>query len=277
MDFIQGKHPPELIPNHKMLEAHPTIRGDFLEKCRANQIEIHRAGIEEIVPTGIKTTTGEIIEVDTIISCTGYKIDFPYLPRDTYRPKTTSKTSLDTENAINLYELIYPVEYRNLFFIGLIEVPGPHAPVSELQVRWSIGLLTGRIPQLSPKELAEGVAWFQADQAKHYVHSARHTLSTPVISYCDRIAAPLGADPTFAKLCQHIFASGKPLRSLRLLNAVYNSVPSLAQYRLFGYGNIQDLATEQLLRLAGSNKQLTKKEKEWIQSGKEFPVMSSKL
>jgi dimethylaniline monooxygenase (N-oxide forming) len=244
MNFSEGKHPAEIVPEHKILQANPTVRGDFLEKVRVGVIKPHRAGISKITEHGLVTTKGEEIEADVIISCTGYFIEFPYLPEDSYRAKDGQ-----FHNTLDLYELVMSVNCRNLFIMGVLELPGPLAPCVEAQARWATAILTNRIPLPSPAAMRESIAEFRTWQAKNFINSNRHTVSVYYLSYCDRLLQHLKANPTFWRLFGLIFSSGHPFRSLKMLSTVYMDIPTAGQYRLFGHGNCVDLATESVLRI----------------------------
>jgi hypothetical protein len=49
------------------------------------------------------------------------QIEFPYLPEDSYRAKKS--LFIDSPNSVNLYELVTPPNYQNLFIIGILELP----------------------------------------------------------------------------------------------------------------------------------------------------------
>jgi dimethylaniline monooxygenase (N-oxide forming) len=255
LNFSEGKHPAEIVPEHKILQANPTVRGDFLEKIRVGVIKPHRAGVSKITEHGLVTTKGEEIEADVIISCTGYLIEYPYLPEDSYRAKDGQ-----FRNTLDLYELVLSVNYRNLFFMGILELPGPLPPCVEAQARWATGILTSRIPLPSPAAMRESIAEFRAWQAKNWVSSNRHTVSIHQIPYCDRLLQHLDANPTFTRLFALIFSSGHPFRALKMLSAVYMDIPSASQYRLFGHGKCVDLATESVLRIARGDEKCSQAE-----------------
>lgn len=261
--LTEGEHPPELKPKHKILEAVPTIRGDFLERIRIGQIKIHRAGVEKFTPNGLITSTGEELEVDTIILCTGYKMEFPYLPADSYQSER-DPNAIDAHNKIELYEFVHSVRYKNLFVIGMVEVPGPLAPASEAQARWSVGVLTKRVTLPSLDEMAAAVKVAHIKQAKTYVRSERHSTITDFLPYLDRLLKPLGANPTFGRLFANVFTSGHPLQALSLMNAVYMQICAPSQYRLFGYKKSPELATATFLRTANGKKEMSEVEKRLI-------------
>jgi dimethylaniline monooxygenase (N-oxide forming) len=267
LNLAQGELPKELIPEHRILEANPTIRGDFVEKVKTGQVTVHRAGIEKITTSGLVTTTGKELELDTIISCTGYEIDWPYLPKDVYRSSTPKAPDApDAHHTVDLYKFIHPINYENLFAIGLVEAAGAFAPIVEAQARWSVGILTKRIPLPSPTERAQAVATMHKVQAREFVQSERHATTVDFLPYIDDILTPLGANPTFGKLLGLVFTSGSPFKALSLLNAVYMLIPSPAQYRLFGHKSDTKLATATILRMTSDKSELDRVEKEILES-----------
>jgi cation diffusion facilitator CzcD-associated flavoprotein CzcO len=75
-----GKLPPELKPKHGILEANPTVRGDFLEQIQVGRMTPHRAGVEKFTQNGLLLTNGTELEVDVVIACTGYLVVIPKDP-----------------------------------------------------------------------------------------------------------------------------------------------------------------------------------------------------
>ena len=80
LNLVTGKLPPELKPKHGILEANPTVRGDFLEQIQVGRMTPHRAGVEKFTQKGLLLTNGTELEVDVIIACTGYLVMIPQDP-----------------------------------------------------------------------------------------------------------------------------------------------------------------------------------------------------
>ncbi|KAF2092607.1 flavin-containing monooxygenase [Rhizodiscina lignyota] len=266
MNMAQGKHPPELKPNHGIMANAPTVRGEFLERVNVGQIKVHRAGVSTITPTSVTLSTGDTIDSDVIISSTGYTIDFPYLPPNILSLPEKDTTSNPEYKTIDLLHLVKPVHHPNLFIIGLVETAGPAIPVIEAQTRWSVGVLTDKVKLPSQdKQIAE-IRKFQAFQREKFVHSDRHASCVMYMSYIDSMLSPLGANPTFGRMLGYSLKN--PFRGLSLLNAVYMKIPASAQWRLFGDGKCTDWAAESVLRV-------TKKlRKEFVAKG--FEEMNGK-
>lgn len=249
-------------PSHKILEQNPTIRGDFIEKVRTQVINLHRGSVEHLTGDGLvistvqgEETVTEEIKADVIIACTGYdQFDYPFLPGDVVRGPDTPA------NRVDLYKLVLPPRYDNLFMIGLAELVGPAAPSFEAQARWACAVLSGRI-ELPPRaKMREEVRKFQAWQEKHFLSTERHALAVHAVQYNDELLEPLGAVPTFGRCLGSVLTSGHPWRALKVLNAVWFGVPSAAQWRLFGYGAKEELAVETLLRIGAEGEALSKGE-----------------
>lgn len=262
LNIVEGKPPAEMRPEHKLLEQSPTIRGDFTEKVRTGVIKFHRANVERLTEDGIVLSgtsdqgkQEDELKVDVVIACTGYdQFDYPFLPKDALRgPETPA-------NRVDLFKMIAPPGHAGLFVLGHAELVGPAAPAFDAQARWACGVLTGRIRLPAPEEMRREVRERQRWQERHFLRgseSERHALLLYAVPYVDELLEPLGARPSFGRCAARVFTSGHPWRALRVLNAVWFGIPSAAQWRLFGHGAQEALATETLLRIASGAERLS--------------------
>ncbi|EPE02678.1 dimethylaniline monooxygenase [Ophiostoma piceae UAMH 11346] len=258
LNFVQGAHPPEMQPDHKILEQSPTVRGDFIEKVRTGIVHVKRADVTHFTASGIAITSTkggkrtEELDVDVVIFATGYELfDIPYLPEDVLEPplRDSAGSVSPPPPAAQLYRYIHPRRYPTLFFHGYVELFGPLLAASEAQGRYTAALLSGKL-SLPPvgtmqKELDKEHAWRQT----HLVQSERHNITAYQLEYIDTLLRGLGAAPTFGRLLKRVF-TGNPFRALAVLNAVWFSIPSSAQWRLVGHGANDKLATATILRTA---------------------------
>jgi dimethylaniline monooxygenase (N-oxide forming) len=258
LNFVQGKHPKELRPDHRLMQQNPTIRSEFLERVHNGTIKVHRAEVESFTETGIMLTNGETIEADVVISCTGYRRLRPYLPDDILR------TSETPEHEADLYKLVVPARHPNIYFVGYIEAAGPSPPAMEAQARFAVGAIAGHVQLPEGEALLKEIRAWQAWHSKTFVRSERHVNTETYVPYIDSLLKPLGANPTFGRLLAQVFTSGHPLRALSVLSAVYLDVTSSAQWRLCGYGKNEELARETVLRISGGKGELSVKEKELL-------------
>lgn len=270
LQIVEGKAPEVMRPKHKLLEQNPTVRGDFIEKVRTGVITVHRGKVDRFTKDGITISSSppndedaqddrgveKELQVDVIIACTGYnQFDHPFLPHDAIQ-----RNNNNNDKRVDLYKLIVPPQYPNLFMIGHAELVGPAAPVFDAQARWAAAVVTGRIPLPPPEAMRTEINQLQAFQSKHFLGSERHALAIYNITYTDELLAPLGANPKFRRCLKRAVTSGHPLRALKVLNAVWFGIPSAAQWRLFGHGADEALATETLLRIADGGETLSEKE-----------------
>lgn len=263
LDLVEGEPPEVMRPKHKLLEQSPTVRGDFIEKFRTGVITVHRGNIDRLTEDGLVVSNGEKEEeelrVDVIIACTGYnQFDHPFLPDDAVRSPTTGPGN--NSKRADLYKLIVPPRYPNLFMIGHAELVGPAAPVFDAQARWASSVVAGRIRLPTQDTMRRDIATLHAWQEKHFLQTERHALVLYNITYTDDLLEPLGAAPSFRRCLGRVFTSGHPWRALKVLKAVWFGIPSAAQWRLFGHGAQHDLATETLLRIAAGGETLSKNE-----------------
>ena len=254
LNVVVGKHPEALQPDHGLLEQNPSMNSGFLEKVRCGRITIQRTDVDRFTETGLVLANGESLDVDVVICATGYDpFDAPYVPDDAMRSFETPPHTAD------LYKLIIPPRYPNLFFLGFIELFGPLPPAAEAQARYVAALLSGQVKRPTEKQMLAHIRKTQRHQAKTYIRSTRHSFTETYIPYVDDVLEPLGAVPTFRKMLVKMF-SGNPIRGLQLLNAVWFGVSSSAQWRLYGHGAKAELARETVLRIAGGKATLAKKE-----------------
>lgn len=251
LNIVEGEPPAELKPDHSIMAQSPTIRGDFLEKVRTGTVKVHRATIDRFTEGGLHLSTGDDLDVDVVIACTGYKHTLPYLPDDVlHGPETPA-------HALDLWKLMVPPRYSNLFVIGFIETTGPATTVEEAQARLAVASVAGRV-QLPPAEkLYEEIRAFQDWQSKNTVRSERHCSYDLYLQLVDGLLAPLGANPTMGKLVSRVFTSGKPWTSFKAIGSVYFGLNTSAQWRLFGHGKKEDLALETIERVNGANQTLS--------------------
>ncbi|EDN04829.1 predicted protein [Histoplasma mississippiense (nom. inval.)] len=247
MDFAIGKHPEVIKPDHKILQASVTVHSNLIEFINVGKVKVHRATVKQFTETSLVLTNDTELDVDVVICCTGYHMDMPYLPKETYHVK--DNPILKSPNTLDLYKLVVSPRFPNLFFIGCVELPGPLFPVAESQARWASGIVTGKVKLPSADEMTRQVKEYQANLTKTMVVSDRHTINVHFLPYCDSLLADLDANPTFARLL-HRLVTSNPFRAFAVLKAVYFGINSPAQYRLFGHGRKPELAAATLTRLA---------------------------
>jgi dimethylaniline monooxygenase (N-oxide forming) len=161
-------------PDHKLLEAHPTVSAELLSRLGHGDIAV-KPNIDRF--TGGRTVRfadGSEEEVDLVVYCTGYKVSFPFLDEDVFSAR---------DNRLPLYRRVVSVERPGLYFIGFIQPLGAIMPLAEAQAEWVADLLSGRGTLPSPAEMREAIAAEEAKMRKRYVASKRHTIQVDFQPY----------------------------------------------------------------------------------------------
>lgn len=261
INLVQGRQPKELKCDHGLLEQNPTIRSDFIEKTKTGIINLHRASVNSLTPTGLSLSTGVDVDADVIISCTGYHMtDMPFLPEGASVSREAPAPHID------LYKRFISPWYDNLFVIGRVENFGPLAPAAEAQTRVAAAIVSGRLARPEHGEMMASIRNARKMNAKKFINSDRHLYTVHAVEYIDDVLRPLGAVPTVPNMLGRA-RNGKRRQAVRVLLAVYFGMPSSGQWRLVGEGNNEKLAEATVLRIAQGKKELSEGEKEALGGG----------
>ncbi len=161
-------------PDHKLLEAHPTVSSELLPRLGHGDITA-KPNIDRF--TGGRTVRfadGSEEEIDLVIYCTGYKIEFPFLDE---------KVFAAPENRMSLYKRAVSVENPGLYFIGFIQPLGPIMPITEAQAEWIADLLTHRVALPAAPEMRQEISDYERWLKKRFVASKRHTVEVDFHPY----------------------------------------------------------------------------------------------
>jgi thioredoxin reductase len=166
-------------PDHKLLEAHPTISAELLSRLGHGDIEV-KPNIDRFSGgRTVRFVDGTEEEIDLVVYCTGYKITFPF-----FDPKLLAAP----ENRMPpLYRRVASVDRPGLYFIGLIQPLGAIMPIAEAQSEWVADLLGGRGSLPPATEMRKAVTESEARMRKRYVASKRHTIQVDFHPYLREI------------------------------------------------------------------------------------------
>jgi dimethylaniline monooxygenase (N-oxide forming) len=161
-------------PDHKLLEAHPTVSAELLSRLGHGDIDV-KPNIDRFVGgRTVRFADGSEEEIDLVIYCTGYKITFPFFEEELISA---------ADNRLPLYRRVVSVEHPGLYFIGLIQPLGAIMPLAEAQSEWVADLLGGRGTLPPPAEMRAEVAEAEKRMRKRYVASKRHTIQVDFQPY----------------------------------------------------------------------------------------------
>ena len=161
-------------PDHKLLEAHPTVSSEFLPRLGHGDIT-PKPNIERFSGgKAVRFVDGSEEEIHLVVYATGYKITFPFFDPDVLAAP---------ENRLPLYRRVASVERPGLYFVGLIQPLGPIMPLAEAQCEWVADLLAGRAQLPPATTMREEIVKEEEAQRKRFVASKRHTVEVDFYPY----------------------------------------------------------------------------------------------
>jgi dimethylaniline monooxygenase (N-oxide forming) len=165
-------------PDHKLLEAHPTVSAELLSRLGHGDIAV-KPNLDRFVGgRTVRFVDGSEEEIDLVVYCTGYKISFPFFDESLVSAR---------ENRLPLYRRVASVEHPGLYFIGLIQPLGAIMPLAEAQAEWVADLLGGRGTLPPPSEMRAEISKAEKKMKKRYVASKRHTIQVDFQPYLREI------------------------------------------------------------------------------------------
>jgi dimethylaniline monooxygenase (N-oxide forming) len=165
-------------PDHKLLEAHPTVSAELLSRLGHGDIAV-KPNIDRFAGgRTVRFIDGSEEEIDLVVYCTGYRITFPF-----FNEILVSAA----DNRLSLYRRVASVEHPGLYFIGFVQPLGAIMPIAEAQAEWVADLLGGRGTLPSPTEMRAEIAEAERKMRKRYVASKRHTIQVDFQPYLREI------------------------------------------------------------------------------------------
>ncbi|MEE2745050.1 MAG: NAD(P)-binding domain-containing protein [Bdellovibrionota bacterium] len=153
-------------PDHRLLEAHPTVSGEFLLRKGSGDINIVPQ-IKELQGHKVLFKNGESHSFDVIIYSTGYKVSFPFFEEGLLPLKN---------NHLPLFKRVFLPGLPNLMFIGLGQpIPGVF-PFVEEQAKWVSSYLSGKYRLPSLLKMKKEIKKDDLRDNNHFVSSSRHTM-----------------------------------------------------------------------------------------------------
>jgi dimethylaniline monooxygenase (N-oxide forming) len=166
-------------PDHRLLEAHPTISSELLLRIGHGRVA-PRPALTRLDGERVCFADGSSEAVDVIVYCTGYNIRFPFLGADVLPV---------ADNHVHLYRHVVDPERPGLYFIGLIQPLGAIMPLAEAQAEWVADLIGGRCRLPAPAEMKAAIARDERRLARRYVASPRHTIQVDFFPYLRQLEA----------------------------------------------------------------------------------------
>jgi Flavin-binding monooxygenase-like len=165
-------------PDHKLLEAHPTVSSEVLSRIGHGDIGV-KPNIDRFAGgRTVRFADGSEEEIDLVVYCTGYRMSFPFFAAEVFSAP---------DNRMRLYRRVVSAERPGLYFIGFIQPLGPIMPIAEAQSEWVADLLSGRATLPSAAEMQAEISDYERRMNKRFVSSKRHTIEVDFHPYLREI------------------------------------------------------------------------------------------
>lgn len=153
-------------PNHKFLEAHPTVSSELLLRFGSGDATA-KPNVSELRGDEVAFEDGSVERIDAIVYATGYKITFPFFDEATLSAP---------ENRLPLFKRIFVPGRDDLALIGFAQAVPTLFPFVELQAKVVARYASGDYA-LPP--VAEMEAEIERDRTRHWGDATdrpRHTM-----------------------------------------------------------------------------------------------------
>jgi hypothetical protein len=110
-------------PERGLFQSHPTITDTVLSRISHGEIA-PKPGIERLAGDSVVFVDGSREPVDTIVWCTGYRVEMPFLDPAIVGPDPKE---------LPLYKRVFHLDHDDLFFVGLMQSTGSAFPIVERQ------------------------------------------------------------------------------------------------------------------------------------------------
>ncbi|KAF9970587.1 hypothetical protein BGZ73_006691 [Actinomortierella ambigua] len=220
---------PNLRPSEKPFSMHPAINTLLPERISTGTVQPHK-NIKKLGPgKRVEFEDGVVVDnIDVVFYCTGYDISYPTLDPNIV---TGGLPNAEKNNEIWTWNYMIPPRHPNLAFIGLFQPLGALMPISEMQSRFLVGTLTGKLDPLPSAEAMEAEIQRQKNEmVQRHGQVARHSIQLNYAPYCDQLAQAFGCYPGWKALIDKYGV----VEGLRLWRECLWGPACPVQYRLVG-------------------------------------------
>jgi hypothetical protein len=160
-------------PDHRPLDAHPSVSGEFLTRVGCGDI-IPKGAIERLDGDGVVFTDGSRERVDAIVWATGYNVTFPFFDLPELTPD---------DNTFPLFKRVVKPGMETLFFIGLAQPLPTLVNFAEQQSKLVVAALSGAYLFPTRSEMEEVIASDERQHLGHFYDSPRHRMQVDFNTY----------------------------------------------------------------------------------------------
>ncbi|MBX9422398.1 MULTISPECIES: NAD(P)/FAD-dependent oxidoreductase [Streptomyces] len=145
-------------PDHPLFSSPVTISDEILSRIRHGAVT-PRPGIDHLDGTRVVFTDGTSEEADAIVYCTGYGMDFPFLPEG---------CPAGPGGSVELYRRVVAPGRPGLYFVGLVRPMGAITRLVEGQTRWVARIIGGEVVLPDADAMREEIDAYLGGIARRY-------------------------------------------------------------------------------------------------------------
>lgn len=164
-------------PDHPIFSSAVTISDEILSRIRHGAV-IPKPSIESIDGSRVLYTDGTSTEADAIVYCTGFRMDFPFLP---------GGIPTGPHGLVELYKRVVTPDHPGLYFIGLIRPVGSITRLVEAQARWVARLVDGETDLPPVSVMREEISDYLNGIAARYGQTAGSSIQVDVRPYLQEL------------------------------------------------------------------------------------------
>jgi len=153
-------------PNHKFLEAHPTVSSELLLRLGSGDA-VAKPNVAELLGDRVRFEDGSVEAVDAIVYATGYRITFPFFDPDFLSAP---------DNRLPLYKRMFKPGIDDLAFLGLAQAIPTLFPFVEAQSHFLVRWLSGEWALPDRDAMEREIAVDERRFTAYFNDRPRHTM-----------------------------------------------------------------------------------------------------
>ena len=165
-------------PDHRPLDAHPSVSGEFLTRVGCGDIT-PKGAMQRLEGDSVVFADGSRERVDAIVWATGYNVTFPFFRLPELAPQ---------DNAFPLFKRMVKPGFENLFFLGLAQPLPTLVNFAEQQSKLVVAAIAGRYEFPSAREMDEVTRADEKTHLGHFYDSPRHRMQVDFNTYVADLA-----------------------------------------------------------------------------------------
>jgi len=169
-------------PDHRPLDAHPSVSGEFLTRVGCGDIT-PKGAIARLDGDGVVFADRSREQVDAIVWATGYNVTFPFFRQPELTP---------TDNTFPLFKRMVKPDFENLFFLGLAQPLPTLVNFAEQQSKLVAAAISGRYAFPRSVEMAETIIADEKVHLGHFYDSPRHRMQVDFNTYVADLMKEIG-------------------------------------------------------------------------------------